>query len=73
LIKHAISTSRKIGCSKLLVFSDPHAKGFYLKMGAGFIQDCPSSIEGRTIPMMEFEIGDQGRIAGENGGIIPTW
>ena len=31
LLEHAKNTCRNIGCRKLLVFSDPHAKGFYLK------------------------------------------
>lgn len=61
LIKHAINTCKNIGCEKLFVFSDPHSKEFYLKQGARFIQDCPSSIAGRTLPMLELDI-DKGKM-----------
>jgi GNAT superfamily N-acetyltransferase len=56
LIEHVKGICRNIGCKKIYIFSDPHAQGFYLKQGAKFIKDCPSSIEGRTIPMMELNI-----------------
>lgn len=33
------------------IFVDPHATGFYEKMGAKFVRSSPSSIEGRDIPV----------------------
>lgn len=39
------------GVSKLLIFTDPHAIGFYEKSGAVFLYDSPSSIPGRNIPV----------------------
>ena len=36
---------------KLRIFADPYAKGFYEKMGATYIKERPSSIEGRTVSL----------------------
>jgi len=41
--------------SPLTVFVDPYAYGFYEKMGAVYRYDSESSIEGRRIPVFEFE------------------
>lgn len=45
---------KKIG--SLLIFSDPNAKGFYAKVGARFVEESPSSIDGRTVPVYELVI-----------------
>jgi GNAT superfamily N-acetyltransferase len=37
--------------SHMHIFVDPHATGFYEKMGAKFVRSSPSSIEGRDIPV----------------------
>lgn len=55
LFEHAKNTCKNIGCSKLFLFSDPHAQGVYTKMGIRLNQNCPSGIEGRTIRMLEIE------------------
>jgi len=39
------------GVSKLLIFTDPHATGFYEKSGAVFLYDSLTSIPGRKIPV----------------------
>ncbi|HEX2944991.1 MAG TPA: GNAT family N-acetyltransferase [Clostridia bacterium] len=57
LLDHVKSKCRDIGdCTKLFIFADPHAKGFYIKQGAVFLEDCPSSIPGRTLPLLELDI-----------------
>lgn len=44
---------KDISC--LYIFSDPHAKGFYVKIGAKYIKECFSSIEGRTVSLFELK------------------
>jgi hypothetical protein len=41
---------------ELKIFVDPHATGFYEKMGAKFNENSPSSIEGREVPVYFFII-----------------
>ena len=41
----------KWGVSELRIFADPNAKGFYEKMGAEYLEERPSSIEGRTVSL----------------------
>jgi len=38
------------------IFVDPHARGFYEKMGAAFLCDIPSSIPGRSIPVYDYRV-----------------
>ena len=33
------------------IFADPNAKGFYERMGAQYIEERPSSIDGRTVSL----------------------
>lgn len=56
LIEHAKSVCCDMGCKSLFIFSDPHARGFYERIGAKFIRESPSSIEGRIIPVFEMDI-----------------
>jgi len=51
LIRHAKAVCRDIGCGRLKIFADPHSRGFYLKIGAVYIGEYPSSIPGRNIPL----------------------
>jgi len=45
------------GCSAIELDSDPHALGFYLKMGGVQIGDTPSTvIPGRSLPRVRIEI-----------------
>lgn len=39
---------------KVGVLSDPHARGFYEKMGCVYVGEFPSTIEGRTTPFLEY-------------------
>lgn len=56
LFNHLVRTLRSSGCSSLLIESDPHAEGFYRRMGAVRIGEKPSRIEGRMMPMLEYQI-----------------
>lgn len=38
------------------LLADPNAEGFYTKMGCTKIKDCPSSVPGRTTPMMAYPL-----------------
>ncbi len=51
--------ARKIHCLRIL--ADPHARGFYEKMGCRFIDEYPSTIEGRTTPYLHYTPGSSGR------------
>jgi predicted N-acetyltransferase YhbS len=54
LFDHALSSTRKLGGARLIVQGDPHAEGFYLKMGAQRLGSRPSqSIVGRQLPRFE--------------------
>jgi len=44
------------GIDRLLIFSDPHARGFYEHLGAAYMGEAASSIPGRTVPLMELII-----------------
>ncbi len=45
---------RKI--AELKILADPHSIGFYIKMGCKYQQEYPSSIPGRTTPLMSLDI-----------------
>lgn len=47
---------RRKNISSLNILSDPNAKGFYNKLGAEYIKEVPSSIEGRTVSLYKLEI-----------------
>lgn len=42
------------GIARLYIFSDPHARGFYEKLGAVYLGESPSSIEGRSVSLFEY-------------------
>lgn len=44
------------GFDELRIFCDPHACGFYEKMGARLIRQSPSTIPGRSIPVYLYQI-----------------
>lgn len=52
LFEHAVRTVRSLGGSRLTIVSDPHAEGFYRRMGARRVGDTPSTPEGRTLPVL---------------------
>ncbi len=56
LFDHAAHTARLLGGSVLIIVSDPHAEGFYLRMGARRVDEVPSKPEGRTLPLLAVEL-----------------
>ena len=52
LFEHAVCTVRTLGGSQLTIASDPHAEGFYQRMGARRVGEAPSRPEGRTLPVL---------------------
>lgn len=56
LIKDLIKTGKELEIEKVYIFSDPYAKGFYDKIGADYIKESPSSIDGRTVSLYELKI-----------------
>lgn len=40
------ATDVDAGIQHLLIFADPYAKGFYDKIGAGYLYDSKSSVPG---------------------------
>ncbi|WP_088186728.1 GNAT family N-acetyltransferase [Desulfosporosinus sp. FKA] len=53
LISYAKVVCRKKNINRLLIFSDPNAIGFYDKIGATYIEESLSSIEGRKVLLYE--------------------
>jgi GNAT superfamily N-acetyltransferase len=54
--------ARALGTTRLVLDSDPHAVGFYERMGCRVIGAAPSgSIPGRMLPHMEKQLGSGGR------------
>ncbi|MBN2805477.1 MAG: GNAT family N-acetyltransferase [Prolixibacteraceae bacterium] len=47
---------RNQGIESLMIFVDPHAIGFYEKVGARFVENSSSSIVGREIPVYRLDI-----------------
>jgi len=57
LMTHAIDQARKMGCTTLVIQSDPHAEKFYLAMGAVVLGKQESkSVSGRYLPMMSYAL-----------------
>ena len=52
LWEHAVARARAAGHASLLIQSDPNAAGFYEALGARKERDIPTSIPGRTLPLM---------------------
>jgi len=54
--------ARETGAKRIVLDSDPHAVGFYTRMGCRVIGEAPSgSIPGRMLPHMEKVLGSGGR------------
>ncbi|MCL6591970.1 MAG: GNAT family N-acetyltransferase [Firmicutes bacterium] len=56
LILHAQKKCKDLGIERIYIFSDPNATGFYHKIGAHYIKESPSSIEGRTVSLFEIQL-----------------
>jgi GNAT superfamily N-acetyltransferase len=55
----AVQRSASLGHQRLLIQSDPHAEGFYLKLGAERIGEVPSQVQqGRMLPLLLYQLTD---------------
>ena len=61
LMEYAEDYCRENGIEILYILSDPFANGFYEKMGAEYIKECPSSIKNRTVSLFEYYIPEKSR------------
>jgi GNAT superfamily N-acetyltransferase len=52
LFEHAAAEARSAGARVLRVVSDPHAEGFYRRMGARRVGEQDSVPEGRRLPVL---------------------
>lgn len=57
LWQHATGQARSLGWPFLLLDSDPHAEGFYRRMGGRKVGEVPSAVfPGRMLPRMRFDL-----------------
>ncbi len=52
LFEHIVSRCTQKQIATLRILADPHAKGFYEKMGCIYKKDIPSTIAGRSTPLL---------------------
>lgn len=55
LFEHAEQLARQSGATRLEIVGDPHAEGFYLRMGATLYGHQPAPVDGqpRFLPLLE--------------------
>lgn len=59
LWEDAVKRARGLGFKRLLIRSDPHAEGFYRKLGAERIGEVPSAVSaGRVLPLLLYTLTD---------------
>ncbi|WP_028582135.1 GNAT family N-acetyltransferase [Desulfogranum japonicum] len=56
LFNHLRLRCLKRGIAELGILSDPHAKGFYEKMGCIYLIEYPSTIKNRTTPYLVLKL-----------------
>lgn len=56
LFHHAVALARRLGGASLEIVSDPHAEGFYLRMGAGRVGVVASTPPGRELPLLVLDL-----------------
>jgi GNAT superfamily N-acetyltransferase len=56
LLKKITAQCSEMAITTIRIFVDPHARGFYDKLGARYIGESPSSIEGRAVSLYELHI-----------------
>lgn len=56
LFRHLRRLCRARGVKTLGILADPNAKGFYMKLGAHYVKEFPSTIAGRTTPYLVLDI-----------------
>lgn len=54
LFNHLRRQLKSLGCTRLKIVSDPHAQGFYQRMGAVKVGAEPSKPEGRMLPVLQY-------------------
>jgi ribosomal protein S18 acetylase RimI-like enzyme len=64
LFAHLVRTMRARGASRLRIPSDPHAEGFYRRMGARRVGTIPSRPPGRRLPLLVLRLAPAGRRKG---------
>ncbi|WP_163339327.1 GNAT family N-acetyltransferase [Desulfopila sp. IMCC35008] len=57
MVGHLKTIWQQRGVRTIRVLADPNARGFYEKNGFGYIRECPSTIVGRTTPLLELAFG----------------
>jgi GNAT superfamily N-acetyltransferase len=55
LFTHARRLCETRGIAQLRILADPHARGFYEKMGCRYQGEYPSTIAGRSTPLLVLE------------------
>lgn len=72
LFGHAVETARAHGAARLQIDSDPHAEGFYRRMGALRVGETPADMDGvrRVLPRMEFLLSPPQPPAGAGGSSV---
>jgi len=62
LFEHAKQRARQLGLGELELSADPHAEGFYQRMGAKRIGEIQADMDGqpRVLPRMKVELGVSG-------------
>jgi GNAT superfamily N-acetyltransferase len=61
LFAHLVRRLQTMRVTRLDVASDPHAEGFYRRMGARRFGKVPSRPEGRTLPLLRVDLRAGGR------------
>lgn len=58
LLHHAVATAREAGAARLEIDSDPHAEGFYRRMGARRVGEVRADVGDvrRVLPRMEITL-----------------
>jgi len=58
LVEHALERAARLGANQVNVQAEPHAEGFYLRMGARRVGEFSYELDGqrRILPKMVFEI-----------------
>ncbi len=58
LFEHAERTARSQGCTRLRILSDPHAEGFYCRLGATVVahEDRPMAGISRRLPLLHKDL-----------------
>jgi GNAT superfamily N-acetyltransferase len=56
LFRHAVDRVRECGGDVLRIASDPHAEGFYRRMGARRVDEVASTPAGRMLPLLDLDV-----------------